>query len=63
MPDPHMPDLIVEMLRRENARLLVENHTLTLKIAECNDHKAQFAQALALANTENQSLKRTLSRL
>ncbi len=68
MPDPHMPDHLLESLKAENARLLVanarlviENHSLTAKVAECNDHKAQFAQALALATTENQSLKRTLS--
>jgi hypothetical protein len=62
MPDPYMPDMIVEVLRAENARLIREVHDLTLKIAECNDHKAQFAQALALATSEIVAMKRSLDR-
>lgn len=60
MSDPHMPDMLVEVLRAENARLIHENHDLALKIAECNEHKAQFALALSRAGDENRALKRRL---
>jgi hypothetical protein len=61
MPDPHMPDIVTEVLRLENARLLHDNAALVLKIAECNDQRRQFALALAEAVDENRELKRKLS--
>ena len=60
MPDPHMPDMLVEVLKTENARLIHENHDLTVKISECIDQRAQFAQALAVASDENRALRRRL---
>jgi hypothetical protein len=56
-----MPDLIVEVLRRENARLVHDNAALTMKYAECHDQKTQFAMALAAASDQNKELKRKLS--
>lgn len=63
MPDPHMPDLIVDDLRRENARLRHENHDLTVRVAECLEHSAQYVKALARAADDNRELARKLSQV
>jgi hypothetical protein len=61
VPDPNMPDMITEVLRAENARLIRENAVLTLKVHDCNDQRDQYAKALVLAAAENQALKRSLA--
>lgn len=61
MPDAHMPDHVIEDLRRENARLLHENHELTSRVQACLDHAIQINLALVQAASENFELSKKLS--
>lgn len=60
MPDPHVPDRIVEELRRENSRLLRELSELTARYNVLLDSSTQSNLALARVASENFALRKRL---
>lgn len=60
MPDPHVPDRLVEELRRENSRLLRELSELTARYNVLLDSSTQSNLALVRVASENFALRKRL---